>query len=304
MTDPVAFQNFKTAACKILKFLQARLGFGLWMVTRTSGDDWIVLASESAGGAYQVVEGDVFRWTDSFCYHMVQGKTPRFAPRSSEVPEYASAPIGKQVSISAYIGVPLLRKDGSLFGTLCAIDPEPQSDALKAELPLVELLSKLLSTVLEAEASNLDAMTDPLTGLGNRRHWDLRMTSEESRCRRYGNPACVLSIDLDRLKLLNDSKGHSSGDELLKLAAVALRQACRDHDVIARLGGDEFGVLAVECDFNGGKKIVERLESAFQKNNVKASIGMALRRSKQTLNQAWEEADQAMYVVKRSRGDI
>ena len=151
MAESVSFPDFKTASCHVLKFLQGRVGFELWMVTRTSGDDWIVLASESAGCAYQVAEGDVFRWADTFCYKMVQGKTPRYAPRSSEIPEYASAAIGKQVSISAYMGVPLSRKDGTLFGTLCAINPQPLSDALKAELPLVELLGKLLSTVLEFE---------------------------------------------------------------------------------------------------------------------------------------------------------
>lgn len=70
------------------------------MITRTEGDDWIVLQSEDNG--YNVQPGQVFRWADSFCSHMVQGKAPRIAPRSGDIPLYVNAPIAKQVEISIY----------------------------------------------------------------------------------------------------------------------------------------------------------------------------------------------------------
>lgn len=60
-----AFQNFESASAAVLGFLRQRLGFGLWMVTRTEGDDWIVLQSEDHG--YNVKAGKVFKWADSFC---------------------------------------------------------------------------------------------------------------------------------------------------------------------------------------------------------------------------------------------
>lgn len=75
------------------------------MVTRTEGEDWIVLPAEDRG--YDVKEGDVFRWTDSFCSQMVEGRGPCIAPQSDLIPAYANAPIGQQVSIAAYVGLPL-----------------------------------------------------------------------------------------------------------------------------------------------------------------------------------------------------
>jgi diguanylate cyclase len=114
---------------------------------------------------------------------MVQGKGPRVAPRSDQVDAYRVAPINQAVKIGAYIGVPLAYADGQLFGTLCAIDPKPQSDQITQELPLVELMADLLSRLLQAdlaleqeirsrERAQTEAETDALTGLYNRRGWE------------------------------------------------------------------------------------------------------------------------------------
>lgn len=152
-----------------------------------------------------------------------------------------------------------------------------------------------------AETTHIQAMTDPLTGAHNRRAWDDNMLKEEVRCRRLGRPAAVISIDLDGLKTLNDSLGHHKGDEMIQGAAKALFHACRDTDLIARLGGDEFGVLAVDCGPEAGAHLVERIHEAFKQHNISASVGMASRDPHKNLKQAWEEADQAMYVDKRNR---
>ena len=124
----IAFKNFHDAGQAVLHFLRQKFGFDLWMITRVEGNDWIVLQAEDHG--YDVKPGRVFNWADSFCSHMVQGHAPRIAPRSEDVPLYASAPIAQQVNIKAYIGQPLVKEDGSLFGTLCAIDPEPKSEKI------------------------------------------------------------------------------------------------------------------------------------------------------------------------------
>jgi len=100
--DALSFSDFETSGRAVLAFLHRRLGFDLWMVTRTEGDDWIVLQSEDHG--YGVAPGTVFRWADSFCSEMVKGNGPRIAPRSDVVPAYAAAPIGRQVQIKAHVG--------------------------------------------------------------------------------------------------------------------------------------------------------------------------------------------------------
>ncbi len=313
MLDVQGFSDFDSAAHAVLGFLHARIGFDLWMVTRTEGQDWIVLQASDHG--YGVEEGDVFRWADSFCCQMVAGYGPRIAPRSDEIPAYAIAPIASQVQIGAYIGVPLTCSDGSLFGTLCAIHPTPQSETITSELPLVELLARLLSTILGAdlhaaeqtryaERARAELMSDVLTGLYNRRGWENLLASEEKRCQQLGYSACVISIDLDGLKQVNDSQGHAKGDELLRQTAQALLSTVRWQDVVARLGGDEFAILGVECDLSVGNLLMERIQTTLKAVQVEASLGIAPRDPSSGLFQAWVEADQAMYVCKRSRSGV
>ena len=304
---PIPSHDFETASRAVLAFLHQRFGFGLWMVTRTEGHDWIVLQAEDHG--YGVPPGTVFRWADSFCSEMVRGNGPRIAPDVQCVPAYLAAPIGQQVPIQAYVGVPLTQADGSLFGTLCGIDPAPQPAALVQEQSLIELLGDLLSGLLQAELRQvqearrserlaLEANTDGQTQLANRRAWDAHLAREEERCRRYGHPAAVLVIDLNGLKQVNDRDGHAAGDALIAQAARALRQAARESDIVARLGGDEFGILAVECDPAGAQALLERTRKALVEHLVQASIGLAVRAPGSGLQGAWKSADQQMYAEK------
>lgn len=240
------FKGFQDAGEAILKFLYQRFGFNLWMITRVEGNDWIVLQSEDHG--YDVKPGQVFSWADSFCSHMVTGKAPKIAPRSEDIPLYASAPINQQVSIKSYIGQPLIKEDGSLFGTLCAIDPQPKSEEITQDLEMIELFGNLLSHILQAELREnekirqcerleAEALSDALTGLYNRRAWEKLLNAEEKRCQRYGHAAAVFFIDLNNLKQVNDQQGHVAGDALIQHTASLLRQTARKNDVVARLGG-------------------------------------------------------------------
>jgi diguanylate cyclase (GGDEF)-like protein len=305
------FPDFTNASSAVLAFLHQRLGFDLWMVTRTEGSDWIILQIEDHG--YGVKEGTVFSWADSFCSHMVLGNAPRIAPCSDLISAYAAAPIGQKVPIGAYVGVPLLYSDGSLFGTLCAIHPIPQSEAIAEELSLIELLAALLSSLLNAELNaieqtrraeraQVEALSDPLTELYNRRGWDRLLAAEEKRCQRYGHSACVLSIDLDDLKQVNDTQGHARGDELIRQTGNVLQITTREQDIVARVGGDEFAILAVECDRNNGEILMQRLQSALSSAQIKASLGLALRDPTNGLKQAWQAADLAMYTQKLQKG--
>ncbi|MGC3820924.1 sensor domain-containing diguanylate cyclase [Acinetobacter sp. G11] len=306
--DHINFRSFQEAGQAVLKFLHSRFGFNLWMITRVEGKDWIVLQSEDHG--YDVQPGQVFQWADSFCFHMIAGKGPKIAPRSEDIPLYATAPINQQVSIKSYIGQPLIHEDGSLFGTLCAIDPQIKSDAIMQEVELVELFGNLLSNILQAELRQseqirqherleAEALRDGLTGLYNRRAWEKLVTTEEERCKRYGHPAAVFFIDLNDLKKVNDSLGHDRGDELIQQTANVLRNTARSNDIVARLGGDEFVILSVENDEAGAEVLLSRLMQAFKQEKIAAAIGVAMRHPAQGLFKAAAEADRRMFEHKR-----
>ena len=188
----------------------------------------------------------------------------------------------------------------------------PHPDSVVDELPLVELCGRLLSTVLgaelradeearRAERAEVEALIDPLTGLVNRRAWGRLLAAEEARSRRHGHPACVISVDIDGLKAVNDQDGHIAGDLLLVAAARALEQSTREQDVVARVGGDEFAILCVESDVTEGKRLVDRLRAALHARGVSASIGIAMRGPETDLAAAFEAADALMYDDKRGR---
>lgn len=308
--DLAAFRDFESACKGVLQYLHQQLGFDLWMMTRVEGDDWIVLQVEERG--YDVDKRTVLRWTDSFCCQMVQGNGPRVAPCANDVAVYSNAAIAQQMAIGSYLGVPVANKDGSLFGTLCAIDPQPQSESIAEQLPLVELLARLLGSVLERdllsvdqaralELSRQEAHRDCLTGLLNRNGWDYHLAIEEERARRYGCALSVLVVDVDNLKITNDTQGHARGDHIIRETASCLKAAMRSSDRIARIGGDEFAILAVDCDAHALEKLARALSSQFDARQLLVSVGFATRDHRSDVYAAVEAADRRMYLAKRDR---
>lgn len=303
-----SFSSFEASVKTVLDFLHQRLGFQLWMFTRVEGEDWIVLSACDHG--YGVEDGNVFRWSDSFCSRMVKGFGPRIAPNSNQIQVYREAEIGKIVPINAYVGIPLCHPDGTLFGTLCAIDPKVQSEELYQEESLIELQSKLLTTILHYEMkaqqnarlyerAQKEAEMDWLPGLYNAKGWRRIIEAEELRCKSYGQPASVLILDLDNLKVVNDRLGHDTGDRLLEATAECLLKNTRQEDVVARLGGDEFGVLMLDVNEEETTIIVQRIAQQLQANQIKASLGYAKRDPQSNLWETIKIADQRMYEQKQ-----
>ncbi len=103
------------------------------------------------------------------------------------------------------------------------------------------------------------SVTDPLTGLANRRRLLAAFADELNRSARYGTPLALLLVDLDRLKEINDRRGHAQGDRALQLVADSLRRSCRATDLAARTGGDEFLVLAVNTSAGEALALAHRI---------------------------------------------
>ncbi|QJY49259.1 sensor domain-containing diguanylate cyclase [Pseudonocardia broussonetiae] len=305
-------RTFDAACATVVEYLARAVPMGMWAVSRIVDGRQIMLALDAP--AYGMPEGAEFPYATSFCRTMVAGDTPRIAPDVSRVPEYARAAglVAPDVVVGAYVGTPIVRPDGALFGTVCGYDPESRPDSLHEIRPLLDLLSSMLSAVLEAdefatatarelELARREADTDALTGLLNRRGWDRFLSTEELRYRRFGDPACVVVMDLDHLKTVNDTRGHDAGDDYIRRAAAALARCVRGGDVLARLGGDEFGMLAVGATVEQTVELVERMELALEAAGVSGSFGHAPYSVVAGLPGAWQAADQAMYERKRLR---
>jgi diguanylate cyclase (GGDEF)-like protein len=103
------------------------------------------------------------------------------------------------------------------------------------------------------------SVTDELTGLFNRRYFDQNFPRELMRCRRFERECCLLYVDLDRFKTVNDHYGHGAGDVVLKFVADMLKGAVRNIDTVCRLGGDEFAVILPETGPQDAFKVAQRL---------------------------------------------
>jgi diguanylate cyclase len=300
---------FRDAVGSMLDGLPARTGLGTWMLLRLRADGGsAVLAVRDPTYGVRVDQG--LSDAELPVRALVDGRGPRVARVAAEIRAYAGATLGGEVPVGALAGVPVLAPDGSVFGCLVGVDPASGGPELAAELPTIELLGRLLAVLLVQELerqelqrrfdlAELDALTDPLTGVGNRRAWDRLLDAEEARCRRYGSVASLVAIDLDELKRVNDRDGHAAGDHLLRRTAEVIDSTRRAADVVARLGGDEFGVLAVECDEPAAKVLAGRLRGALEAAGIRASVGHATRQPSGTLAQAWSAADAEMYAHKR-----
>jgi diguanylate cyclase (GGDEF)-like protein len=151
----------------------------------------------------------------------------------------------------------------------------------------------------ELKVLQLNAVTDPLTGLYNRRLFGEGFEKELNRARRYGLPLGLVMLDLHRFKEVNDKHGHPSGDEVLRAAATTLKKALRTSDSAFRIGGDEFAVLLPQTDAEQALGLSRRIEAVFAETlqSLPLSVNVTMDQGVATFPQDGEQADQLIRVA-------
>lgn len=167
--------------------------------------------------------------------------------------------------------------------------------------------------VLGRQADRLERLsrTDPLTGLGNRRHVEERLAAELARARRHGRELSLLVLDLDGLKAVNDRHGHKAGDAALRRVAAAIAQSSRASDVAGRWGGDEFVVLAPDTASEDAAALAERIRRLAREAAggeeaappLSVSIGVASLAPADDPEGLLRRADAALLEAKHQGGD-
>jgi diguanylate cyclase (GGDEF)-like protein len=158
---------------------------------------------------------------------------------------------------------------------------------------------------VQHEKAALAAETDALTGIPNRRGFDRAVNELCTRPVGTDEPVTVLIIDMDKLKLINDTLGHAAGDQAVRAVAEMVRAHARDGDTVARLGGDEFGAVLPGADPPAAAAIAARMVDAVRGIPdclATVSIGVASGPAHALIDTV-RRADQAMYVAKRAGGD-
>jgi len=151
----------------------------------------------------------------------------------------------------------------------------------------------------ELRVLQVNAVTDPLTGLYNRRLFGEGFEKELNRARRYGLPLGLVMLDLHRFKEVNDKHGHPAGDEVLRAAAATLKKALRTSDSAFRIGGDEFAVLLPQTDAEQALALSRRIETVFAETlqSLPLSVNVNMDHGVATFPQDGEQADQLIRVA-------
>lgn len=194
---------------------------------------------------------------------------------------------------------------------------QAQRDQIKQVLQSLEQKVKALEQEAKRFQERLAEQTfrslrDSLTGIPNRAAYDERLQLEYKRWKRFGSPLCLVLADVDYFKNINDNYGHSAGDKTLKVIAKTLQGAIRQTDFIARYGGEEFVILMPDSELNSLlhplntiREKVKSIPFKFKNKSVPItiSLGATQLRAGDSLQQAFERADEALYQAKKAGRD-
>jgi diguanylate cyclase (GGDEF)-like protein len=216
----------------------------------------------------------------------------------------------------AHIVIPLALKGREgperILGALHARRHAPRVGSVRVsvthQLPALDALALALSTALShaelvRQLEHL-SLSDPLTGLGNRRAFDEALAAELSRARRTGTPLGLVMLDVDHFKRFNDRHGHQAGDDALVSVARVLNEVARAEDRACRIGGEEFAVLLPGGDEAAAHALAERIRAgvaaAEAAERVTVSLGVAATSGEHDADALVAAADARLYEAKRA----
>ncbi|MGO1297677.1 MAG: bifunctional diguanylate cyclase/phosphodiesterase [Vibrio sp.] len=262
--------------------------------------------------------GMTFDLSTTYCSHVFKANDVLGFHHVSKS-HIATHPCFKNFGLEAYLGAPIF-VDGIRYGTLNFSSPEPCRPFIKQDIELVKLFSAWMGHEI---ARNYDinaleyahkrmahiANTDELTGLANRRCTEVTLEEVIQISIRLKQPLCVAIIDFDNFKHVNDTYGHSAGDDTLKSHSELMKENCRGTDFYGRWGGEEFIAIlpntALEKAIVSLERFRQKAESSMitldiPELRVTASIGLTELRTDDTLDSLVNRADSLLYIAKES----
>jgi diguanylate cyclase len=182
--------------------------------------------------------------------------------------------------------------------------------ALEQRLTLSK--SEISNLQQSLEAIRAESLTDPLTGLGNRKYFDRMIEIEVQNAQAAGEPLSLLMFDIDHFKSFNDSYGHLTGDQVLRLVGLSLKQTIKGRDITARYGGEEFAVVLPNTALRQALTVADHIRRAVMAKELKKkstgeilgrvtiSVGVSMLKPGDDTDSLIERADACLYAAKRN----
>ena len=290
------------------------------ITTMTNTHDWVRPGAGALIEDTPIIKiGDFRWWRNQMFERIVNGRILTINDVQSLPPEAAAekALLNAQ-GVESMLCIPITTLQRSIgFIGFDSLKPRswPEDQAAKLAT-MADLLSDSLSRMQTEYDLTQSAITDPLTGLFNRRHLASELNHVLQKYRETGELFSVVVLDIDVFKILNDSHGHAVGDDVLKTLADRLTRALRQGDLIARYGGEEFVVVLTGCSHTAAVQQADRLltlvreepiHSHGQNHHVTLSAGVAcvseLAEPQLTTTNLIELADERLYAAKRAGRD-
>ena len=262
----------------------------------------------------QIPEGLSVPWHDTLCKRALEEDRPYTDDVASC---WGDSDAARGLGIQTYLSQPVRYSDGELYGTLCAASGASRPVSRDAR-NVLEMFARILTLQVDRErlvrqlrkdnaALSERALTDPLTGIANRRALTESLGRTLARARRSGGDVQVAFIDLDGFKKINDERGHDAGDRFLQQVAERLAGTKRGSELVARYGGDEFVLVAEGANPD---ELQARLEGVIRGryevgatplDSPGASVGVVTAQPDETAEALLQRADAAMYEAKKMR---
>ncbi len=302
---------------QILKLGCEHFGLPFGIISRIIEDRYSIIYAASPNGEVQV--GAAFNLGETYCAHTLKADQPVTIAHTKQS-ALAHHPCYEKFRLEAYIGAPLL-VDGERYGTINFTDSQRRERPFsQTERELIRQFADWIGHEIAREQDQIALMEaqirleriasiDDLTGALNRRAFMKRATTEIARYRRTGRKFTAVMIDIDHFKSINDTFGHSAGDEVLKKFAGIVYDALRAVDVFGRIGGEEFCVILDSTENDDALAVCERIRRKIVEEcrvdpitwDITCSMGLATVADEDVeFSTLMQLADRALYRAKEA----
>jgi diguanylate cyclase (GGDEF)-like protein len=269
----------------------------------------VFVASESESNPF--VQGEVSRrGRGCFCDEAMRSGSLLKVPNAPADPLWKGAePVER--GVVSYLGLPLLWPDGQPFGSICVMDVQENHYSARYERLLTqfqEIINLHLALLFQQHELKERTRRDSLTGACTRREFFETGRSELKRARRYGHSLCMLILDFDHFKTINDRFGHAGGDAVLRNLSRRIMDSLRASDRYYRFGGEEFVIMLPHSEIEDALLVAERIRVLVENRtvdhgdhviDVTVSIGISrLEGAGESLDDLVAKADRALYSAK------
>jgi len=275
----------------------------------------ILRMSDSKNNPFKLLDNKHFFNSGLYCETVIRADKRLYVPDALKDEDWKDNP-DIALNMVSYLGFPIKHADSTPFGTLCILDDHERTWSLEEENVIIQFRNmienhlKLISTVEQVSILNESlqrmAYYDYMTNIYNRRYFFEVSETTIALCKREKKSICIVIIDIDNFKSINDTYGHDIGDEVIKTLAKETTNCIRESDIFARFGGEEFIILLPNTNENNGVIISEKIRSTVENivfNDIKFTVSLGVSQmnlEEDSLTDAIKRADNGLYKAKNS----